>query len=952
MGTNEPFGGDVVGAAAGSDRPQHTDPARARGAIDAAIERIRLLAGTSVSAASAEAEAALAEHGERGELLYLLAELRARSGRSHDAIDLIDRAERVHRADGRLVDAERCAVGRITVLDDLGRHDEAIQTATEVIDRLTSAVSAAGGSVTFDAHDPRGQADTPGDARADGDATALDVLVRALSNRALCLETVGSYAEALADYDRALWIDAARSEPLMTAQLQINRANVLDHLGRSREAIDGLMHAVPLLEAEGEREDLVKAAANIGSMMCRRGEYDDGLRWLSRAEELVERGTDDECAILVDTAEALASLGAYDEAVGRYRDALDVLSRAPISWLEGRAWLGLGVCLARLRDQAGSRDALRTAIDAFQASDNLPLTVASLLELASVESADPSMTALALDQLQRALTLADADRWPIQACLAHLRLGELTPGAEGERSLRASYRLAERAGLSPLVMRVRQRLGHHLLRSGRVAEAQPHIEAAVVAAESLRGRLRHQSLLRLFPAETASCYDDLVALRLAQGDIAGAYHAADRGRSRSLLDSAGAGGAAGRERPEVALLEVELDVVYDRLLGVGAGESVRERSMLEQRARDLESELDRRRFDLRPAEAPLGPSSSLAADVDAAFDDADLTLLYHAVGDEIGLFVRDAAGDVEWFDSLTQMSRVADELDRFQADGRRAWAMRSAGIELGEALESGAQRRLQLLGVRLLSPIWSRLREAGASGRTCRVVIAPTGVLWSVPFPALSVAGTALIDLAVVSTTPSPSVHAARRGRRVGPALVVGVSGGGVPGATLEADRIASVRGECDVLLDDDATIDRVVAASAGASVLHLASHGVYRQRSPLHSGVRLADGWLTAHRASTLELDGALVVLSACDTGRATVADGEEILGAQYGFLHAGASAVVMSLWPAHDAHTVELMTDFHEAHAGGSTPADALREAQLALRRRQSHPWWWAAFQVSGGS
>jgi CHAT domain-containing protein len=115
---------------------------------------------------------------------------------------------------------------------------------------------------------------------------------------------------------------------------------------------------------------------------------------------------------------------------------------------------------------------------------------------------------------------------------------------------------------------------------------------------------------------------------------------------------------------------------------------------------------------------------------------------------------------------------------------------------------------------------------------------------------------------------------------------------------------------------------------------------------------VRLADGWLTAERAAALPLEGALVVLSACDTGRSVVAAGDEVLGLQRGFFAAGASSVVMSLWPARDDATVGLMARFHSARQAGRRPAAALREAQLAVRAHHPHPWWWAAFVISGAS
>jgi CHAT domain-containing protein len=251
----------------------------------------------------------------------------------------------------------------------------------------------------------------------------------------------------------------------------------------------------------------------------------------------------------------------------------------------------------------------------------------------------------------------------------------------------------------------------------------------------------------------------------------------------------------------------------------------------------------------------------------------------------------------------------------------------------------------------VLGPVGDVL-AAAAGSEPLRVVVAPTGPLWSVPFAAVGIhpAGAALIDAAIVSTTSRPALATSRSPRAGGSPVVVGVQGGGVPAAKAEAERVAARLGPtCSLLIDDAATLD-AIRRHRRPGVLHLASHGVHRQRSPLQSGVRLADGWLSAHRAAELDLDGSVVVLSACDTGASVVGDGEEVFGAQYGFLLAGAHNVVMSLWPAHDAMTADLMDDLHRSLASGTTAASALRTAQLAQRVRAPHPWWWSGFVVSG--
>src|SRR5919112_2530408 len=88
------------------------------------------------------------------------------------------------------------------------------------------------------------------------------------------------------------------------------------------------------------------------------------------------------------------------------------------------------------------------------------------------------------------------------------------------------------------------------------------------------------------------------------------------------------------------------------------------------------------------------------------------------------------------------------------------------------------------------------------------------------------------------------------------------------------------------------------------------------------------------------------LVVLSASDTGLGEVHVGEGVFGLKRAFALAGAKTVVTSLWKVADQQTRELMEDFYRHLLQGQTRADALREAQLAMKERYPDPLYWGAF------
>jgi CHAT domain-containing protein len=68
--------------------------------------------------------------------------------------------------------------------------------------------------------------------------------------------------------------------------------------------------------------------------------------------------------------------------------------------------------------------------------------------------------------------------------------------------------------------------------------------------------------------------------------------------------------------------------------------------------------------------------------------------------------------------------------------------------------------------------------------------------------------------------------------------------------------------------------------------------------------------------------------------------------------FVLAGAKTLVMSLWNVPDEQTQQLMNNFYKLMLG-CTPsgrAEALHRAQLELKSRYPHPYYWGAFICQG--
>jgi CHAT domain-containing protein/Tfp pilus assembly protein PilF len=144
--------------------------------------------------------------------------------------------------------------------------------------------------------------------------------------------------------------------------------------------------------------------------------------------------------------------------------------------------------------------------------------------------------------------------------------------------------------------------------------------------------------------------------------------------------------------------------------------------------------------------------------------------------------------------------------------------------------------------------------------------------------------------------------------------------------------------------------------------IVHFATHGVLDSEHPELSGIVLSlvnrqgqpeNGFLRLHDIYNLNLMADLVVLSACSTGLGNNVKGEGIVGLTRGFMYAGASGVIASLWKVDDEATAELMKHFYIGILKeGLPPSAALRNAQLAMwqQKRWRAPYYWAAFVLQG--
>ena len=154
----------------------------------------------------------------------------------------------------------------------------------------------------------------------------------------------------------------------------------------------------------------------------------------------------------------------------------------------------------------------------------------------------------------------------------------------------------------------------------------------------------------------------------------------------------------------------------------------------------------------------------------------------------------------------------------------------------------------------------------------------------------------------------------------------------------LEVTAISSQFDQAYILAKQAATKEALNQEEAlqNANIVHFSCHGFFNLASPLESSLLLANNeHLTLGEIFEVNLGCSLVTLSACETGLTNITSlSDEYTSLPSGFLYAGSSNVVSSLWAVDDLSTTFLMIKFYENLKNKTSAAIALRQAQRWLR------------------
>ena len=734
-------------------------------------------------------------------------------------------------------------------------------------------------------------------------------------------------------------------------------ANVLMQTGDLATADDLLHRSLTLQEQERPGElGMTSTLISLGNLAERRGDLEAAETQYRRALAIQEKLSPD------PSLEILGSLGLVEGLRGAFPEARRDLGRA-LALFESRSSDSLGVAV--VLEQLGQ---VEIGAGAPAVAEALLRRSLAIYEKNAPESLD---TADILRDLGKVASLRGR---PDRALAFHRRALDLrrrlAPGTTAEAEALHLLGSAER-------------------RVGRAREGTRDLCGAIDVLDRQRSRLGGTPEARTsFESSLGDYYNGCLAGLLQLGRTAEAFHALERGRARSFL-------ALLSERdlrladlsPELAAERrrtgAEYDGVQDRLAHLRPGRDDAEIERLTGQLLDLRAHQEEIRARIRresPRSAALQDPQPLdLSGVRSALDPGTVLLEYVVDRKETRLFVVQPAGTDGPGLSVLRIGAGKDalraEVERFRRLLERPGSDRAA-------LQARARRLYRLL----VLPAESRI--AGAR----RVLVSPDGPLHSLSFAALMRGDRYLVEWKPVHSVLSATVYAELRRSRPArpdsgqeplvafgdPAYPLAAHGAAadpqvrdslrrglnlepLPSTRKEVEAIASLFPRGHEYLGREATEEKAKSLAPDTRLVHFACHGLLDERFPLNSALALSlpehpaegqdNGLLQAWEIfESVRLDADLVTLSACDTALGKEMGGEGLVGLTRAFQYAGARSVLASLWGIADYSTAGFMKDFYGHLRAGQAKDEALQAAQIDQIRKKSHPFFWAAFQLTG--
>jgi CHAT domain-containing protein/tetratricopeptide (TPR) repeat protein len=823
-----------------------------------------------------------------------------------------------------------------------------------------------------------------------------------LNNLGVVYRLQGNYLQALEYYQRSLKI-AEETGGKAGIGAALNNLGVIYRLqGNFTQALDYYQKSLNIREEIGDKVGIGEVINNIGSVYQSQGNYIQAFEYYQKGLKIAEE-IDSKTGIII----TLNNMGSVHIFQSNYIQAFEYYQKG----LKIAEAIGDQANIANSLNNMGfiqqSQDNSGEASEYYQKSLKIREEIGDQAGIANtlnnigyVHQAQGDY-AKAIEYYQKSLKIAEAigDVSDMSTALGNLGVVHRLQGnyQQAIEFANRTANLSRQIGTPSLIWEAGIVAGMSYQALHQDEQAKKAFTEAIAAIEETRNQIAGDEQQRQqFFAEKLSPYYGMITLLLGQNNPTEALAFAERAKARSLLDVLQSGKLNITKAMSPAEKQQEQQL-NSHMVSLNAQIYKEKLQPQQDRARlnDLTAQLQKARLEMEAFQTSLyaahpelkiqrGQAQTISLQEAAGLiPDHKTALLEFVVSeDQTYLFVLSKGA-----------SQTAPDFQVYKIDIKQ----KELAKLCREYRKQLADRRIsyQDLATRLYDLLFKPARAQLLS--KTNLIIIPDGVLWELPFQTLQPARNHfLIEDAAISYAPSLTVLQkmvkARQKRSPTPAntlLAVGnPSIGSETSARLktvmmddpllplpEAERQVKLLQQLytparsKVYIGKQAGEAKVKAEAGDSRILHIATHGILNDASPMYSQIVLAqsegdaneDGLLEAWEIMNLELKADLVVLSACETARGKLGAGEGMIGLAWALFVAGSPATVVSQWKVESASTTELMVEFHKRLKSGSGPqstrltkAEALRRAALKLMKVKAykHPFYWAAFVIIGNA
>ncbi len=695
--------------------------------------------------------------------------------------------------------------------------------------------------------------------------------------------------------------------------------------------------------------------ANIGKLAMFRGKFNQGLGSLeSSRQKYEELKMLHQVAISeLEIADAYLELNLTVEAFEIYAKVSKTFAKLKMQGEEARSRANFGRSAILLKENKIARRQLVKAAKLYLAEKNL--VGASAVKLSE------SQLELSENNFEKALKLAiEAEKLLDKTSNLRYKLISNVLQAECLRNLGnfvTAKTLLEKTFDDATLQENGQIAQTSQISLGKLANAEndylraeKYFKKAVELIETLRSPLPAEEFRMAFLADKLFPYQELAKICLRKNRIAEAFGYVQSSRSRSLAENLGfepkvefTDKISLKIQRELEDLREELNWFYSRLNR--AKESETESLQTEIQIREREIAKVYRKLNGRSDNSLQNNNFFNFEKLQKQLGKDKLLLEFVGFDGEISAFVV-TDSQIKFVANIAVESEIAVLLEglQFQFGALRYGAknLESFAVEL----KKRADIYLQKLYDKLLKPFENDLGKRS-------LIVVPFRSLHYVPFQALYNGKGYVVEYRGVSFAPSAAVLQfclGKPNRKPENALLIGFADEKIPLVNSEIKIVGKIFKDNVSLTNHDANFANFKENAANFDILHIACHGQFRQDNPMFSSLQLADGLITVRDACAMKLKAEIVTLSACETGLNSIFAGDELLGLSRGFLSAGASSMLLSLWTVNDEATGELMQIFYTELKKGKSSSESLRKAQCEFIKRELHPYFWSPFILIG--